>query len=121
MSDATLALPRSRFVYRHSVLVRITHWVNAVAIVFLLMSGMAIFNAHPALYLGQQSDFAHPLLNLGVSSPDAEVVSLPFPGWLTGPSVDLPTARRWHFFFVWVFVINGAVYLAASLLGRHVW
>jgi thiosulfate reductase cytochrome b subunit len=107
--------------YRHSLLVRITHWVNLFAIVLLLMSGMAIFNAHPALYLGQQSDFAHPILNLGLSLPDAEVVGQPFPAWLRGPSLDLPTGRRWHFFFVWVFVINGAVYLIAGLLDRHFW
>ena len=123
MSEATITAPRRRrFVYRHTVLVRVTHWVNAICIVFLLLERHGdLLTLIPALYLGQDSDFAHPILNLGVSSPDAQVISMPFPVWLLGPSIDLPTGRRWHFFFVWVFVINGAVYLIASLLDRHVW
>ena len=39
-------------VRRHSLAVRVTHWVNAVCLLFLLMSGLQIFNAHPALYWG---------------------------------------------------------------------
>jgi thiosulfate reductase cytochrome b subunit len=121
MSATVPEIPPIRRVARHTLLVRLTHWINALAIVFLLMSGMAIFNAHPALYLGAASDFAHPLLNLGVSYPDAEVIAQPFPPAVTGPARDLPSGRLWHFFFVWVFVINGAVYLAASFLSGHVW
>ncbi len=122
MSPTTVADPHQRhLVRRHSLLVRVAHWVNALAIFFLLMSGMAIFNAHPALYLGQASDFANPVVNLGVSYPDAEVISKPFPGVVTGPARDLPSGRLWHFFFVWVFVINGAIYLATSLAIGHVW
>jgi Ni,Fe-hydrogenase I cytochrome b subunit len=40
-------------IYRHSVVVRITHWINVLAISLLLMSGLQIFNAHPRLYWGQ--------------------------------------------------------------------
>src|ERR1700756_4321264 len=49
-------------IYRHSGTVRITHWMNALVLLVLLMSGLQIFNAHPALYLGAQSDFADPIL-----------------------------------------------------------
>src|ERR1700733_11690613 len=35
--------------YRHALVVRITHWVNALALAILLMSGLNIFNAHPSL------------------------------------------------------------------------
>ncbi|HEY1736270.1 MAG TPA: hypothetical protein VGG12_06470, partial [Methylovirgula sp.] len=49
---------------KHGPTVRITHWINAFAWIFLLMSGLQIFNAHPALYWGRQSDFAHPFLAL---------------------------------------------------------
>ena len=45
-------------VHRHSVVTRITHWINLVALTLLLMSGLQIFNAHPALYWGQASTFA---------------------------------------------------------------
>ena len=47
-------------VYRHSALVRVTHWINVLCLTLLLMSGLQIFNAHPALYWGEASDFRHP-------------------------------------------------------------
>ena len=53
-----------RVIYRHSLLVRVTHWINALCFVLLLMSGLQIFNAHPALYWGAQSTFDRPLLAL---------------------------------------------------------
>ena len=43
-------------------MVRITHWINALVLLVLLMSGLQIFNAHPALYLGQASEFDNPLV-----------------------------------------------------------
>ena len=51
-------------VKRHSLLVRITHWINALAIFFLVLSGLQVFNAHPALYIGQKSDFENPVLSM---------------------------------------------------------
>ncbi len=58
MSEAAVA-PRvgKRKVYRHTLVVRVAHWVNAICIVFLLMSGLQIFNAHPSLYWGEVSTF----------------------------------------------------------------
>ena len=41
--------------YRHTLPVRIMHWINVVALTILLMSGLQIFNAHPALYWGKSS------------------------------------------------------------------
>jgi hypothetical protein len=46
------ARPRESF-YRHRLPVRITHWINALCILFLLGSGLNIFNAHPRLYWGK--------------------------------------------------------------------
>src|SRR6266853_6516618 len=46
------AVPRREVMYRHTVAVRLTHWVNALILVLLLMSGLRIFNYHPALYWG---------------------------------------------------------------------
>jgi thiosulfate reductase cytochrome b subunit len=114
--------PKKFSYYRHSALVRATHWINLACIVLLLMSGMAIFNAHPALYLGNQSAFSEPLLNLGLGpgGADAHVVSHPFPACLTG-GWELPNGRRWHLFVVWIFVLNGLIYLLASLLDEHIW
>ena len=52
-------MSRQEVIYRHSSTVRVTHWVNVVALLVLLMSGLQIFNAHPHLYWGQQSTFGH--------------------------------------------------------------
>lgn len=150
MAETTVAEgpPSTALVYRHTVITRITHWINVVCIVFLILSGLQIFNAHPALYIGSASDFANPVLSmtarlgedgqpigetkllgatfdttgfLGVSTTDGRVQARGFPSWLTVPSYqDLATGRRWHFFFAWLFVINGLVYIAASLASRHV-
>ncbi len=135
-------------IYRHSVIVRVTHWVNAVALLVLLMSGLQIFNAHPALYLGSKSDFNHPVLAmmaldnddgtkgvtevlghsfnttgvLGLSrGPSGDLDARGFPSWATLPGYqDLSTGRRWHFFFAWLFVLNGLAYLLWSFGSRHV-
>jgi thiosulfate reductase cytochrome b subunit len=138
----------NRWIYRHSIVVRITHWLNLACLTVLLMSGLQIFNAHPALYWGESSDFGHPWLSinsrqddggavqgvisiggtsfnttgvLGVSKDyDGEPAERAFPRWSTLPSEqDLARGRRWHFFFAWVFVANGLIYLTFSLFNRH--
>ncbi len=95
---------------RHSAAVRVMHWINVVAVIVLLMSGLQIFNAHPALYWGESSyQGTPPLLEIGR-----------FPGWLTLPGVQwLAMGRRWHFFFAWVFVLNGFAYVVYSVASRH--
>jgi thiosulfate reductase cytochrome b subunit len=147
--SAIAGRPSKVFIYRHSVLVRVTHWINVVAITFLVMSGLQIFNAHPALYWGKSSTFDNPILSMtaedadngdqigqtkifgrtfnttglfGLSNTGGEAEERGFPWWMTVPTYrDLATGRRWHFFFAWVFAINGAVYLIANLINRHVW
>ncbi|MGY3587009.1 thiosulfate reductase cytochrome b subunit [Bradyrhizobium sp. USDA 4341] len=135
-----------RWYLRHAALVRITHWINAVCFALLLMSGLQIFNAHPALYVGEQSHFDHPAISirarlsenglvgetifaghsfdtsgvLGVSSEDGQISQRAFPSWITIPSnQDLATGRRWHFFFAWLLVLNGLVYFAWGSVRRH--
>jgi thiosulfate reductase cytochrome b subunit len=46
------APPKREVVYRHAVVVRLTHWINVLCLTLLLMSGLQIFNYHPALYWG---------------------------------------------------------------------
>jgi thiosulfate reductase cytochrome b subunit len=150
MTSTTAPLGDSRqVIYRHSVLVRITHWVNVLCLLVLLMSGLQIFNAHSTLYLGEKSDPDRAVLSMdavqredgsyaGVTtigstsfdttgvlglSRDAsgELDARGFPSWITLPSYrDLATGRRWHFFFAWLFVLNGLAYLAYSFLSGHV-
>ena len=72
IADA-LPAPAAPQVYRHALLTRLTHWTNALAIAVLLMSGLQIFNAHPALYWGQygaDADATRRWLEIG-AVPDA--------------------------------------------------
>lgn len=139
--------PKGEVIYRHGLLVRVTHWMNVLAILVLLLSGLQIFNAHPRLYWGQKgADFDRPWVAmtaepngqglrgytqigpvrlettgvLGASRHNGAWQRRGFPGWLTLPTYrDLTTGRLWHFFFAWVFVLNGLVYLANALAGGH--
>ena len=98
-----------RLIYRHRLWVRVTHWINVVCMTILLMSGLQIFNAHPALYWGNASNFDHPLLAIAG-----------FPGWVTLPGSQwLSMGRRWHFFFAWLFVANGIAYALLAVFRRH--
>ena len=77
----------------HPLLVRITHWVNALAILVMVLSGWKIYNASPLF------DFSFPgELTLG--------------GWLAG-------ALQWHFAAMWVLAINGMIYLAYGVFSGH--
>ena len=117
---------------RHSLLVRITHWINVIALTALLMSGLQIFNEHPALYWGKSSYSGKPAIlevpkafPFGKPSHTGKPATIElaneFPSWMTVPSgQDLAMGRRWHFFFAWAFVVNGCLYLAHSLASRHV-
>jgi thiosulfate reductase cytochrome b subunit len=127
---------------RHSLVVRVTHWINVAALLVLLASGLQIFNAHPALYWGDVSTFAQPWVAMVAGERGGEAVGVTrigsamfettgvlglsdgqvrgFPSWATLPSYrSLADGRRWHFFFAWIFVLNGLVYLAAGLAGGH--
>ena len=135
--------------YRHPLPVRIMHWSNVVLLAILLMSGLNIFNAHPALYWGKSSYsgvppvlemrgkendegeisgvtriFGHEFNTtgfLGASRDSAgELTERGFPSWLTIPDDQwLAMARRWHFFFAWLFVVNGIAFVTYSIVSRH--
>lgn len=140
--------PRTKvMIRRHSGVTRITHWLNVLVISLLLLSGLQIFNAHPALYWGAKSTFAEPWLSMkkveiggeprgittvaghsfdttglfGWSGPPGAREQRGFPAWATVPSWrDLSAGRDWHFFFAWLFVVNGLVYWLWGLIGGHV-
>jgi len=134
--------------YRHRLPVRIMHWINVVCLTILFMSGLNIFNAHPALNWGKSSyDGKEPLLEIGAKMSGERIIGVTriaghefdttdklgvfydaageanqraFPTWITVPSTQwLAMAREWHFFFAWLFVINGICYVAWSVFSRH--
>ncbi|MCR5874523.1 cytochrome b/b6 domain-containing protein [Phenylobacterium sp. J426] len=99
-------------IYRHPILVRLTHWITALSLGLLLFSGLQILNAHPALYWGEVSRFDRAFIAF---TPDAE--GRVFPPWLTLPAAaDLGAGRQWHFAAAWVLVGSLAVYLIYNLL-----
>lgn len=145
-ADHTRAGP---LVYRQSVWTRVTHWVWAACLFFLLFSGLQIFNARPDLYIGQQSGFGfdNSILRMeavntpegprgrttlfgstfdttglfGLSGPEGSPQVRGFPAALTIPSYrDLATGRVIHFFFAWLLVGTLFVWLCASLINGHI-
>jgi Ni/Fe-hydrogenase b-type cytochrome subunit len=85
---------------RHHPIVRITHWIAALAIVVMVGSGLQIFNAYPAFH--RKGDGPFPLWPFeGRAAPHWAT----FGGWLAG-------GRMWHFAMMWVLVTDGLIYLA---------
>jgi thiosulfate reductase cytochrome b subunit len=149
-NDRTAAATDARLIYRQAGLTRLTHWIWAFAMFFLLLSGLQIFNARPNLYIGQQSGFAfeNSILDiyatngpngpagqtkvfgkifdttgvLGVSGTADRPQFVGFPGWATIPSYrDLGTGRVVHFFFAWILVGTLAIWLIQAVASGHLW
>jgi thiosulfate reductase cytochrome b subunit len=79
----------------HPLWLRITHWLNALAAIVMMLSGWRIHDASPIF-----PAFSFPTaITLG--------------GWLGG-------ALQWHFAAMWRLVFNGLVYIALNLAsGKH--
>ena len=85
----------------HPRLVRLTHWLNAVSLTVMTMSGLQIFMAFPSF---------------GPKIPQSDLVHVPevmrLGGWLGG-------ALQWHFAFAWLFTLTGVVYVAYLAVSGH--
>jgi thiosulfate reductase cytochrome b subunit len=77
----------------HPFIVRLTHWVNAVAMTCMVMSGWQIYNASPLF---------------GFRFPAWATLG----GWLGG-------AIAWHLAAMWLLVLDGLAYLAYGFLSGH--
>lgn len=143
MAD-THSPPPPRRIYRHRAPARLWHWINAVTLLVMLMSGLMIFNAHPRLYWGHYGANAdHAWFAIGATADsgyvrfgdtriettgvlgrwtDGEGVEQiwAFPGWATIPtSYDLAAGRRWHLFFAWLLSVGLGLFMLWSLIGGH--
>jgi thiosulfate reductase cytochrome b subunit len=78
----------------HPFWLRLTHWINVIAVVILVMSGWRIYNASPIF-----GDFKFP-------------VSITLGGWLGG-------ALQWHFAAMWLLFINGVLYLLFNIMTKR--
>lgn len=89
---------------RHSLLVRVTHWLNSFVFLALVVSGAAILLAHPRLYWGETGAFGSPAW-----------IELPLPlnlyqtGW----------GRSLHFLAAWISVLNGSIYVLSGIASRR--
>jgi Ni/Fe-hydrogenase b-type cytochrome subunit len=89
-------------VYEHPWAIRLTHWLSAIALIVLVMSGLQIFRAFPSF---------------GPKIPEKNLLDVPealaLGGWLGG-------ALQWHFTFMWIFMAAGALYVGTQLVtGRY--
>lgn len=90
---ATPADRDARWLEAHPLAVRVTHWINVLAIAVMVLSGWRIYDASPLF------PFRFPAnVTLG--------------GWLAG-------ALQWHFAAMWLLVINGLIYVAYGILSGH--
>lgn len=134
-------LPESapELVYRTRLPVRIWHWINALSIFALLMSGATIFNAHPRLYWGKYgANYDDPWLIIGKRGQEGflQLGSLEIPTtgllgytpWSTKaipPLLTIPNyyslaeGRQWHFFFAWILVVSLIAFVIYTIYSRH--
>ena len=94
-NEHVLQMPKPR----HHWIVRVTHWVNVVALTIMIGSGLRIFNAYPRFARRGETFCCYPWEGQPIPSWAT------FGGWLAG-------ARNWHFAMMWVLVLNGLIYIA---------
>ncbi len=88
-TEATAEIVASDKILVHPLLVRVTHWINVLAILMMMLSGWRIYNASPLFAFKFPKD-----LTLG--------------GWLGG-------ALQWHFAAMWLLALNGLVYVSYGI------
>src|SRR6266849_11113614 len=80
-------------IHQHPLIIRLTHWLNFIALIIMVASGLCIYNASPILPFSIPKYFT-----LG--------------RWLGG-------ALQWHFFGMWILAMNGAIWVAYNVLSGH--
>jgi thiosulfate reductase cytochrome b subunit len=105
LGAAVVSATRDRDTSRFSLLVRVTHWLNAISFGALVVSGVGILLAHPRFYWGETG---------GIGTPS--LFDLPLPFMLGGPS---GWGRYMHFQAAWLCVLTGSLYAISGALSRH--
>jgi len=111
-----------RAAYEHPLLIRWCHWILGVSILVLIFSGLQILWAFPSF--GPKIP-AHGDSSFATKMPQGSVTHLAslsnllpllkpvmLGGWLAG-------GLQWHFTFIWIFVVTGAVYLVYQVASGH--
>ncbi len=101
--------PQAIAIYEHPLVIRITHWVNAVSLTVMILSGIQIFAAFPSFSAKvPQNNFITYPPQFTPTSVGGWFRGLALGGWLAG-------AWNWHFLFVWPFVISGVLYVVYQI------
>jgi thiosulfate reductase cytochrome b subunit len=113
---AATAVPVTTVRSRHSLVVRVTHWITAIAFLALLVTGVEILISHPRFYWGEAGNVHTPaLFKLPIPSSRATVP--------TGYGYVLPDQNGWsrylHFQSAWVAVLTGLLYVAFGFVSGH--
>jgi len=101
---------------RHSLLVRVTHWLTALAFLALLVTGLEIVVSHPRFYWGEVGNVnTEPLFQIPIPASRSLVP--------TGYGYALPDQNGWsrylHFQSAWLLVLTGLLYVGAGLFRGH--
>jgi thiosulfate reductase cytochrome b subunit len=102
--------------HRHSVSVRVTHWLTTIAFVALLVTGLELVVSHPRFYWGETGNVnTEPLFKIPIPSSRHLVP--------TGYGYMLPDQNGWsrylHFQSAWLLVLTGLVYVGLGLSRGH--
>ena len=101
---------------RHTLLVRVTHWITVISFGALLVTGVEILISHPRFYWGEVGNSGTPpLFQIPIPSSRETVP--------TGYGYVLPDQNGWsrylHFEAAWALVLTGLVYVISGLWTRH--
>jgi thiosulfate reductase cytochrome b subunit len=104
------------FPSRHSLLVRVTHWIMALAFLALLVTGLEIVVSHPRFYWGEVGNVNTPVL-FKIPVPSSRKL-VP-----TGYGYVLPDQNGWsrylHFQSAWILLLTGLLYVGVGLASGH--
>ena len=116
VSSAGSAVPAATATPRHSLLVRVTHWITTLCFFALLVTGFEIVISHPRFYWGETGNvLTRPLFKLPIPASRSLVP--------TGYGYVMPDQNGWsrylHFQAAWVVVLTGLLYVISIFLTGH--